>query len=258
MGSRGSRPPGEKRGKGEPGSGLPAPLPDLERTLAYVFRDRDRLREAMTHRSLLNEIREEGRRDNERLEFLGDAVLGLMIAEWLMEEFPEEQEGELTRLRALLVREKTLAEVAGELDLGRYLFLGKGEEQMAGRRKRSILADAFEALLGAVYLDGGIEPARRIVRDRLGRFLREAKSRRRRVTDPKTQLQELLLSLFHTAPVYEVIGEEGPDHAKTFDVELRLKGRVLGRGRGRSKKEAEQDAADRFLKELEKNPFGFL
>jgi len=234
------------------------PLAALERILGYAFENRRLLEEALTHRSLLNEILERGRCDNERLEFLGDAVLGLIIAEWVMQAYPDEREGELTRLRSALVKEKKLAEIARGLRLGEFLYLGKGEEQMAGRRKRSILADAFEAVVGAVYLDGGLEAVRGFVRDTFGTILEEAKTNQTLLADAKSRLQELMLALFRRAPVYEVAEEQGPDHAKTFVVNLRLNDRTLACGRGKSKKEAEQDAAQRFLKLLEKNPLGLL
>ena len=233
-------------------------LARLEEILGYVFRDSLLLEEALTHRSLLNEISEEGRRDNERLEFLGDAVLGLIVAEWIMEAYPEEPEGELTRLRSALVKEKKLAEVARGLKLGEFLYLGKGEEQMEGRRKRSILADAFEAIVGALYLDGGLEAVRDFVRRTFGTLLEEVRTNQRLLTDPKTRLQELMLALLRRSPVYEVAEERGPDHAKTFVVHLRMNDLTLACGRGKSKKEAEQDAAEQFLKHVEKNPLGLL
>jgi len=242
--------------------GNPSPaqtrLREMEAILGYNFQDLRLLEQALTHRSLLNEIIEEGRGDNERLEFLGDAVLGLIIGEWVMQAYPEELEGELTRLRSALVKEKKLAEVARSLRLGEFLYLGKGEEQMAGRQKRSILADAFEAILGAIYLDGGLEAVREFVRRTFGTVLEEVKTNQSLLTDAKTRLQEIMLALFRTSPAYEVAGEQGPDHAKTFEVHLRLNDRTLASGKGRSKKEAEQDAAAQFLKHLEKNPLGLL
>ena len=233
-------------------------LAELEEILGYVFEDRLLLEEALTHRSLLNEISEGSRRDNERLEFLGDAVLGLIIAEWVMQAYPDELEGELTRLRSALVKEKKLAEVARGLRLGEFLYLGKGEEQMEGRRKRSILADAFEAIVGALYLDGGLEAVRDFVRRTFGTLLEEVKTNQRLLTDAKTRLQELMLALLRRSPVYEVAEESGPDHAKTFVVHLRMNGLTLACGKGRSKKDAEQDAAEQFLKHVEKNPLGLL
>jgi ribonuclease III len=229
---------------------------ELEGILGYTFQDRRFLEESLTHRSLLNEIPQDDRRDNERLEFLGDAVLGLIIAEWVMQAYPHELEGELTRLRSALVKEKKLAEVARGLRLGEFLYLGKGEERMEGRQKRSILADAFEAIVGAIYLDGGLEAVRDFVRRTFGTLLEEAKTNQRLLTDAKTRLQELMLALFRRSPVYEVAEERGPDHAKTFVIHLRMNNQTLACGKGRSKKEAEQDAAEQFLKHLEKNPLG--
>ncbi len=258
-GSRPGRGPAEgvTGGEGQHAPG-PPPLAGLEAILGYTFQNRGLLEEALTHRSLLNEIPEEDRRDNERLEFLGDAVLSLIVAEWVMQTYPQEPEGELTRLRAAMVKEKPLAEAARGLRLGEFLYLGKGEEQMEGRRKRSILANAFEAVVGAIYLDGGLEAVRDFVRGTLESFLEEARTDQHVLTDAKTRLQELMLALFRRSPFYEVAEERGPDHAKTFVIRLRLNDRTLTTGRGGSKKEAEQDAAERFLKHLEKNPFGLL
>jgi ribonuclease III len=252
------KPAGPRAQEHEPYPSSQTRLAALEETLEYVFHDRRLLEEALTHRSLLNELVEQGRSDNERLEFLGDAVLGLVIAEWVMEAYPEEMEGELTRLRSALVKEKKLAEVAKGLRLGEFLYLGKGEEQMEGRQKRSILADAFEAIVGAIYLDGGLEAVRRFVRGTFRTLLEEAKTNQNLLTDAKTRLQELMLALFRRSPVYELAEEKGPDHAKTFVIHLRLNDRTLACGQGRSKKEAEQDAAERFLKHLERNPLGLL
>lgn len=237
---------------------IPDPSAGLEDKLGYRFRDPALLEEALTHRSLLNEIQQEGRRDNERLEFLGDAVLGFLVTEWIMELFPDEQEGELTRLRSVLVKEKRLCEVSMELNLGNYLYLGRGEERMEGRRKPSVLANAFESLVGALYLDGGMDCVRDLIRRLFKPFLDWAKDDRRLLADPKSRLQELMLALFRTPPVYKVAEELGPDHAKTFLIQLTVKNLILASGTGRSKKEAEQDAAEKFLKDLEKNPLGML
>lgn len=241
----------------ETGSSAAHPgLERLEEALGYRFRDRSLLEEALTHRSLLNEIDERERRDNERLEFLGDAVLGLVVADLLMKALPEGREGELTLNRAALVKRKKLAEIARRLALGEYLYLGKGEERTAGRQKISILADAFEAVVGAVFLDGGFEAARSLVEAHFAEFLKEMRERHHAAPDPKTRVQELFLALFHVSPMYEVIGESGPDHAKTFCVRLCLNHLSLASGVGRNKKEAEQDAADRFLRHLACNPLG--
>jgi len=236
----------------------PGPPEDLEKKLEYTFGNAGILEEALTHRSLLNEIDATHRRDNERLEFLGDSVLGFLITDWIMSLFPDEQEGELTRIRSALVKEKRLGEVSRKLDLGHYLHLGKGEEQMGGRRKLSVLGNAFEAIVGAIYLDGGIGEAQAFVRRQFQPFLEKTKGEHRILADPKTQLQELLLALLRSPPVYKVVEESGPDHEKTFVMQLQVMNLVLATGKGRSKKEAEQEAAEHFLKELEKNPFGML
>ncbi len=232
-------------------------LSEFEKVLNYRFQKWELLEEALTHRSLINEIDHSGRRDNERLEFLGDAVLGLIIAEWIMETYPDKHEGELTQLRSILVKEQGLARVALGLNLGDYLYLGKGEE-ITGRRKRSIIADALEAVVGAIYLDGGLEAVRYFVRHQFEEFLKEANTTRNVLTDAKTRVQELLLTLWKISPAYEVVEEIGPDHEKVFVVNLYLRDNVLTKGKGKSKKEAEQDAANRFLRHLQKNPLGML
>jgi ribonuclease-3 len=255
----GANPPSGQAGEpGEEGLTAPPGFDHLEGILGYGFRNRRLLEEALTHGSLINEIPDGNRCDNERLEFLGDAVLGLIMTEWLMETFPWEAEGELTRLRSSLVKEKRLAEAARTLQLGEYLHLGKGEERMGGRRKRSILADAFEAVVGAIYLDGGLEAVRDFIRRVFVSVREEAGPDQRPVSDAKTRLQELMLALFRRPPVYEVADACGPDHAKTFVIHLRLHERTLAFGKGTSKKEAEQDAAENFLLDLEKNPLGLL
>ncbi|MEW6442701.1 MAG: ribonuclease III [bacterium] len=228
----------------------------LQARIGYRFRDPSLLEEALTHRSLLNELNQCGRRDNERLEFLGDAVLGLVTADMLMQAFPDATEGELTPHRASLVRRKKLAEIAEGLELGGCLYLGRGEEQTAGRQKSSLLADALEALIGAVYLDGGFDAASKIVQEQLSRYVEEARGQKRVELDPKTRVQELLLALYRLPPVYEVVEEQGPEHAKTFTVRLLLRNHPLAVGHGRNKKEAEQDAAGRFLAHLALNPLG--
>lgn len=246
----------DRKPQGESFSAARPELNRLEEALGYRFQDRSLLEEALTHRSLLNEIDERDRRDNERLEFLGDAVLGLVVADLLMKALPEGREGELTLNRAALVKRKKLGEIARRLALGEYLYLGKGEERTAGRQKLSILADAFEAVIGAVFLDGGFDAARSLVEAHFAEFVEEIRERHRAAPDPKTRVQELFLALFHVSPVYEVIGESGPDHAKTFRVRLCLNKLSLACGVGRNKKEAEQDAAERFLGQLACNPLG--
>jgi ribonuclease-3 len=204
---------------------------------------------ALTHKSFVNEHRGEGLLDNERLEFLGDAVIDLAVSHRLMERFPEAREGELSKIRAAVVDEAGLARMARELDLGALLRLGRGEELTGGRQKSSLLADAMEAVVAALYLGGGLEPVLCL----LDRFLGDAFARAAAGTldrDYKTQLQELAQSRLRASPRYRVIAEHGPDHSKVFEVELEIKGEVIGRGEGRSKKDAEQAAAKLALETM--------
>lgn len=218
-----------------------SPVERLCDRLEYRFRDTTLLREALTHTSHLNELPDPTRRNSERLEFLGDAVLDLVISDLLLARFPEAPEGELSKLKARLVSEAALSSVASGLDLGAALALGRGEELTGGREKPSLLADALEAVLAAVYLDGGLDAARAvIVRMFDGAF--EDLSRPD-AADHKTALQEWCQREFDVLPAYAVSHESGPDHRKTFEVRLTIRGEVYGTGTGRSKKEAEQQAA---------------
>jgi ribonuclease-3 len=204
---------------------------------------------ALTHKSFVNEHRGEGLCDNERLEFLGDAVIDLAVSHRLMERFPEAREGELSKIRAALVDEAGLALIARELDLGALLRLGRGEELTGGRQKSSLLADALEAVIAALYLGGGLAPVLCVV----DRFLGDAFQRAAAGTldrDFKTQFQELAQSRLRSTPRYRVVAEHGPDHSKVFDVELEIRGEVIGRGAGRSKKDAEQAAAKLALEAM--------
>jgi ribonuclease-3 len=197
---------------------------------------------ALTHKSFVNEHRGEGLQDNERLEFLGDAVIDLAVSQRLMERFPEAREGELSKIRAAVVDEAGLAFMARELDLGPLLRLGRGEELTGGRQKSSLLADAMEAVIAALYLGGGLDPVLSVI----GRFLGESFARAAAGTldrDYKTQFQELAQSRLRSTPRYRVVAEHGPDHSKVFEVELDVRGELFGRGAGRSKKDAEQAAA---------------
>lgn len=219
-------------------------------TLGYVFSDPALLTEALTHRSLVNEAQpHQALRHNERLEFLGDAVLGMLVAEWLMRQLPDADEGELTRLRASLVCMNGLAGVARSIDLGRHLLLGHGEEVSGGRDKDSLLADALEAIVGAVFLDGGLSACRRVVHHLLAESLAQLPENRHDL-DAKSLLQQRLQKHHGTMPRYRVVGESGPDHLPTFTVEVLADERSLGSGRGRSKKEAEQAAAAEALQNL--------
>jgi ribonuclease-3 len=216
--------------------------------LGHSFADEGLARQALTHKSYANEqVPSIG--DNQRLEFLGDAVLGLVVAEALMDQLPCAPEGELTPRRAALVNETTLAEVASELDLGSAMLLGRGEEMSLGRRRPSILADAIEALIGAVYLDAGLSAASQVALRLLSGRLSHA-ARGKLQADPKTQLQEQLQAQGQEHPIYRVADTRGPDHDKEYEVEIIINGEILAVGVGKSKKEAEKRAAQAALGSL--------
>ncbi|MBQ1603299.1 MAG: ribonuclease III [Oscillospiraceae bacterium] len=221
----------------------------LEEKLNYHFHNVALLQEALRHSSYANEHRGANIFSNERLEFLGDSVLGFVTAEYLFAKHPTAPEGELTRIRALLVCEDSLHEVAQRLELGQYLLLGHGEESGGGRTRASTLADAVEAVFAAVYLDGGIDAARRLIHRVLLDTEREdvAEEKRR---DYKTLLQEFVQRSPNQTLAYVMVGESGPDHAKTFLAEVHLNGERIGSGSGRSKKEAEQMAARDAMEKL--------
>ncbi|MBM4296333.1 MAG: ribonuclease III [Deltaproteobacteria bacterium] len=220
-------------------------LDQLQETLGYRFKDSALLQRCLTHVSF---ERKKSDGHNEVLEFLGDAVLDLAVSDLLMRANPEKSEGDLSRMRAALVNSTVLAEKAAELDLGPFLRLGKGEERSEGRSKPSILAGAFEALLGGIYQDGGYEPARRVVEKY---FLADVSGKKLGLHDYKTRLQEISQMLFHAPPTYRVVAESGPDHEKYFVTEISVGGKVLGKGEGRSKKLSEQAAARIALQELQ-------
>lgn len=220
----------------------------LEERLGYSFRNRALLETALTHSSYANENRASGIVCNERLEFLGDSVLGVTVADFLYRHFPDMPEGRMTRLRAELVCEHSLHRVALELHLGDYLRLGKGEEHNGGRKRASILSDAVEAVIAAMYLDAGMETAAGFIHRCLLDDIRAIETPT--FTDYKTSLQELVQRHSGQVLSYELVGEEGPDHAKTFRVQVCLNGDPIGRGTGRTKKEAEQTAAANALEAL--------
>jgi ribonuclease III, bacterial len=222
-------------------------LEALQKELGYTFKDRSLLVKALTH---VSHDRKKTGSNNEVLEFLGDAVLDLAISDLLIRRFPERTEGDLSRMRAGLVNAVALAEKGSALALGPLLLLGKGEERSAGRKKQSILAGAFEALLGGVYQDGGYDPARRII-ERY--FAADIIERTLGQQDYKTRLQEISQLLFRVPPFYRLVSESGPDHAKYFVTEISVGGNVLGIGEGKSKKQSEQKAARQALKELQKS-----
>lgn len=223
-------------------------LARVARDLGHSFQDLTLLRDALTHRSFANEHPAQAPRDNERLEFLGDAVLSLCASALLWEHFPDAKEGELTRLRADLVCEASLSELARELNLGPALRLGKGEDRSGGRDKARLLCCAFEACVAAIYLDGGLEATSDVLRRLLAGRLSAPKLGQR---DYKTRLQEAVQALGGATPRYAVVLTEGPDHARQFHVSCLMQERELGRGVGRSKVEAEQAAACSALAALE-------
>ena len=219
----------------------------IEEKIGYSFRDAELLTNALTHSSYANENRGRSCESNERLEFLGDSVLGLVVADALYRRFPGLPEGRMTRLRAQLVCEESLHLVAAQLGLGEYIRLGRGEEHTGGRNRTSILADAVEALIAAMYLDGGMEVARGFIE----RYILTAlDGEMPAVGDCKTELQELVQRKSGSVLTYELLGESGPDHDKTFTSQVSLNGRPIGSGSGRTKKEAEQAAARAALREM--------
>ena len=230
---------------------LPKNTDTLATTLGYSFNNQELILQAFRHPSYVYEKDELGISDNQRLEFLGDAVISLAISHLLMESFPEIREGDLSKYRASLVSESGLYHIAHELQLGDYLLLGKGEEQTNGRKKPSIISDAFEALIGAIYLDGGFEEALRIIAKLFSLLLNKI-NLGKSINDFKTELQEYSQDTFQSPPEYRVEKETGPDHDKTFYVSVYLKKKLMGRGKGKSKKEAEQKAAKETLACLKK------
>jgi ribonuclease-3 len=227
-------------------------LEELENRLGYSFRDRQLLHNALLHRSYVNENLHLQLEDNERLEFLGDAALDLAISHLLIERFPHYDEGKLSRLRAGIVNEKQLALLAAELDLGAALHLGKGEEISGGREKPSLLANAYEAVVAAVYLDGGLDTLMKVVEDHFSLFLPENENLPQAMDkDYKTRLQEVIQSREKTVPHYRLEAAEGPDHNKRFRVSVWLKDQLLALGSGPTKKSAQQQAAGRALRLLE-------
>ena len=222
-------------------------IKDLEAAIGYKFRNITLLQNALTHSSYANERWHDSLMSNERLEFLGDSVLGMVVANYLFRNFPDRPEGELTRMRADMVCEKTLANVANQIGLGEHLLLGHGEERFGGRSRVSILADAVESVIAASYLDGGLEAAKGII-DRF--ILCDVPVKKLHNADYKTTFQELVQQKKNQVISYALVGESGPDHDKQFLVEVSLNGQVVGKGSGSSKKRAEQDAARMAMEAL--------
>lgn len=222
-------------------------LDNLQRKIRIKFKNSHLLQTAFIHKSYVNEHRGEIEENNERLEFLGDAVLELAVTEYLYNLFPQHTEGELTSLRSALVKGKHLAEVARCLSLGEYLLLSCGEEKSKGREKNYILANTVEALIGAIYLDRGFDTAHKFINDfilaNLGAIIREGLH-----IDSKSRLQEITQEKYGVTPVYKVMHESGPDHNKIYDIEVYVQDKLVGKGSGSSKQKAEQDAAVDVLK----------
>jgi ribonuclease-3 len=230
-----------------------AELEPLERRIGYRFKDRGLLEHALTHRSRVHEDASGGVFDNESMEFLGDSVLGFVIAAMLFREFPQHNEGQKSKLKASLVSAASLARLAEQIDLGTFLILGRGEEKTGGRRKHAIIADCYEALIAAIYLDGGIEPARRFIEQQFAALVAEARKTGAAAAftdDWKSALQEYLQAQGRGLPAYRLAGELGPDHRKSFLVEVVVDGEAIASAEGRSKKEAAQSAARAALEKL--------
>jgi ribonuclease III len=224
----------------------------LQSLLGYRFKAPALLDEALTHSSLVNEQKTASVQHNERFEFLGDAVLSLVMSEYLAAALPQSSEGTLSKLKAQVVSETSLAQVARRLGLGEHLKLGRGEDRSKGREKDSLLADALEAVLAAVHLDGGFEASRMVTRYIFAEELANIVTQQTQpgAGDYKTQFQEWCQKRHNTLPRYETVREAGPDHQKIFEVELSIQGKVVGMGSGRSKKEAEQQAAKQALRQV--------
>ena len=229
-------------------SDLPRPVEALEERIGYRFRDRGLIARALTHSSYAHEMRSKGIdcRDNERMEFLGDSVLSLVTSEYLFSAHPEMPEGDLSRVRAAAVCEKALCEFAHEIDLGDHILLGHGEDMNRGRERASILSDAFEALLCAIHLDGGLDSVKTFLLPLVSRKIRDIKTQGSSV-DYKTALQQIIQQAQGEVLHYVVVGQRGPSHMPVFDVEARLNSNVIGRGSAQSKREAEQLAAREAL-----------
>jgi ribonuclease-3 len=229
-------------------------LSQLEQSLGYSFRARALLDRALTHRSFAHERVSEGCQHNEALEFLGDAVLGFVVSAWLLHLFPDQSEGKLSKMKAFLVSEASLAGLAELIDLGEYLLLNRGEEKTGGRRKRALLADAYEAVIGAIYLDSGIAPAERFLRRELSRRMLSIDPRNMIGNDYKSALQERLQALGEPGPEYMLVEASGPDHRRTFRVQLRVGGAVISNGEGTTIKIAQQEAARAALASIDRSP----
>jgi ribonuclease-3 len=227
-------------------------IADLENNLGYTFKKKSLIKEAITHKSYAHEKQKGSLSFNERMEFLGDSVLELIISEYIFTTYPEYTEADLSRIKAYTVQESTLAEIAKSINIGDCLILGKGEEMTGGRKKDTLLADAFEAVLAANYLDGGYKKAKAFILRHLIHKTDEL-STKNFIFDFKTKLQEVAQAQFGVLPSYVIHKEEGPEHKKTFEVKVFINENYLGLGKGKTKKAAAQKAAEAALKKIKKN-----
>lgn len=224
-------------------------IENFEKNIGITFLNKEYLTQALTHRSFLNEHKD-CRNNNERLEFLGDAVLELIISDYLFKKFPDRPEGELTSFRSALVKTDSLADTAKEIGVGDNILLSKGEEDTGGRTKNYILANAFEAIIGGIYLDQGYDMSREFVYNHLIKKLDHIVKNRLDI-DSKTKIQEIAQAKYRVTPIYDVTNEQGPDHDKQFTVVVKINDKAIGEGKGSSKQRAEEDAATKGLKYIE-------
>ncbi len=225
-------------------------LKNLEEKIGLKFKDKDLLKTAFIHRSYLNEHPKENLPHNERLEFLGDSVLGFIVSDYLFKKFPNDPEGDLTNYRSSIVNARILSKVSGELGLGDYLFLSKGEESTGGRERQYILANTYESFLGAIYLDSGVIESEKFIHNTLIGHLHDI-IKNKLYKDYKSQLQEISQSKFNITPNYKIMSEKGPDHTKVFETGAYLNKKLLAKGSGKSKQSSEQEAAKAALEKIE-------
>lgn len=224
----------------------------LMHTIKYNFKNEKLLSQALTHRSYANEHLHLNLKDNERLEFLGDSVLDLMATEYIVNKFPNLQEGEMSKIKSRLISENAFSTIAQEINLGDYLYLSNGENMSGGRKRKSILGDAFEALVGAIYLDSDYYTTKKVILSYLEKTMQHLNSIEG-ILDYKTELQEYIQGIYKVTPEYRIVSATGPDHDKVFTVEVYINDKVIGRGVAKNKKEAEKHAAQKALIDMRKN-----
>jgi ribonuclease-3 len=238
-------------------STIPEPsLPELEELLGYRFTNRALLVQALTHRSFVNESDDKRMKNNESLDFLGDSVLGFVISARIFQLFPDFKEGELSKIKAYLVSATNLIQLARRIRLGDFIFLSRGEEKSGGRTKRAIIVDAYEAIIGALFLDGGVEAASNFIERQIRAILENLDIRQLTYGDFKSALQEYLHNIGRPEPVYHVVNELGPDHKKTFVIQVLIDEEIVAESTGRTKKEAQQSAARLALQKIQQSAVG--